>query len=82
MKLKSVTILREHLYEITDEGKIKQVIIRFKNNKFLEAIFPFKNFPYTREQWKILRGIEEEISWIELEMKDVSLGITQDKEDK
>ena len=72
MKLKDIVILREHLYEIVDEGKKRQVVIRFKNGKFLEALFPFKNFPYTREQWKVLKEIEEEISWMELEIGNSS----------
>lgn len=70
MELKEKTTLEKYVYEIIDNGKPKEVTIEFNNNEFSQAIFPFKNYPYTREQWEILGEIEAEICLIEVEKEN------------
>ena len=42
-----------------------KVVITFENGKFSRCDFPFRG-TYTREQWKALAAIEEEIHRIEI----------------
>ena len=42
-----------------------KVVITFENGKFSRCVFPF-TCTYTREQWKALAAIEEEIHRIEI----------------
>lgn len=59
----------EYLYEINGGGehRIKEkgsVLITFEDEEFVKANFPFEE-PYTRNQWRILGEIENEITRIE-----------------
>lgn len=55
-------------YKVTmNAGLSVEISITFTNGQFKEAKFPFAG-AYTREHWRILRGIEAEISRIEDEL--------------
>jgi len=68
----STCTITEYHFEITsDTPKPKypdtfgKVVIVFENGKFSRCDFPFRG-TYTREQWKALAAIEEEIHRIEI----------------
>lgn len=58
-------VSKEYTFKITDEqGFCGEASIIFENGKFHRCTFPF-HAHYTREQWKILALLEQQISALE-----------------
>lgn len=59
-------INRGGMHHVTNDG---DVVIVFVNGRFDHARFPFSG-SYDRNEWRILKAIEEEISRIEESLKE------------
>ena len=58
--------ITEYHFDIIDRetGTIEKAHILFQDGKFHRCVFPFHNY-YTREQWRMLARLEQEITAIE-----------------
>ena len=69
---KSTRNITEYHFQLSEDSStpkcpdtLGKVVIIFENGKFYRCVFPF-TCTYTREQWKALAAIEEEIHRIEI----------------
>jgi hypothetical protein len=62
----STRTTHDHIFNITDPatGTVRQATITFEDGRFQKCTFPFAG-NYTREQWRMLAELENEICRIE-----------------